>query len=87
MPLAIELAAARVEALCLAALLDRLDDRVGLLTGSSRVPAARQRSLGAMVDWSYQLLSESEQRVFRSLSMFPGPSRWAPRRPSPGPVP
>jgi predicted ATPase/DNA-binding CsgD family transcriptional regulator len=71
MPLAIELAAARVEALGLGPLLDRLDDR--LLVSANRAAPARQRSLDAAVDWSYQLLSEPEQRVFRYLSVFPGP--------------
>jgi predicted ATPase/DNA-binding CsgD family transcriptional regulator len=73
MPLAIELAAARVEALGLAQLLDRLDDRFALLASGDRRASARQRSLAATVDWSYQLLSEPEQRVFRQLSVFPGP--------------
>jgi non-specific serine/threonine protein kinase len=71
MPLAIELAAARVEALGLGQLLDRLDDR--LLVSANRAAPARQRSLDAAVDWSYQLLPEPEQRVFRYLSVFPGP--------------
>ena len=56
MPLAIELAAARVEALGLAQLLERLDHRFALLTGGDRRAAPRQRSLAATVDWSYQLL-------------------------------
>ena len=73
MPLAIELAAARVEALGLTQLLDRLDDRFRLLVSANRAAAARQRSLEATVDWSYQLLSRSEQRVFRRLAIFPGP--------------
>ena len=73
MPLAIELAAARVEALGLAQLLDRLDDRSGLLVSANRAVAARHRSLEATVEWSYQLLTGSEQRVFRRLSVFPGP--------------
>jgi predicted ATPase/DNA-binding CsgD family transcriptional regulator len=73
MPLAIELAAARVEALGLAQLLDRLDDRFGLLVSANRAAAARHRSLEATVEWSYQLLTGSEQRVFRYLSVFPGP--------------
>ena len=73
MPLAIELAAARVEALGLAQLLDRLDDRFGLLVSANRAAAARHRSLEATVEWSYQLLTGSEQRVFRRLSVFPGP--------------
>ncbi len=73
MPLAIELAAARVEALGVAQLLDRLDDRFRLLVGADRAAAARQRSLAATVDWSYQLLGEQEQEVFRRLSVFPAP--------------
>jgi len=73
MPLAIELAAARVEALGLAQLVERLNDLFRLLVNTSRVAASRQRSLEAAVDWSYQLLSPSEQRVFRLLSVFPGP--------------
>ena len=71
MPLDIELAAARVEALGLAQLLDRLDDRFRLLVGTDRTAAARQRSLTATADWSYQLLTEQEQRVFRWLAVFP----------------
>jgi predicted ATPase/DNA-binding CsgD family transcriptional regulator len=71
MPLAIELAAARVEALGVTQLLDRLDDRFGLLTGGDRLAAARQRSMAATVEWSYRLLDEQEQRVFRQVSVFP----------------
>jgi hypothetical protein len=73
MPLAIELAAARVEALGVAQLLDRLDDRFALLTGGDRLAPGRQRSLAATVEWSYQLLDEQERRVFRAVSVFPGP--------------
>ena len=80
MPLAIELAAARVEALGLAQLLDRLDDRFVLLDRAGRQPAAgrrpaagRHRSLAATADWSYQLLSEPDRRVFRRVSVFPAP--------------
>ena len=73
MPLAIELAAARVEALGLAQLVDRLDDRFRLLAGTDRRASARHRSLAATVEWSYQLLSEEERRVFRQVSAFPGP--------------
>ena len=73
MPLAIELAAARVEALGLGPMLDRLDDRFRLLVSANRAAPARQRSLDAAVDWSYQLLAGPEQRVFRRLSVFPGP--------------
>ena len=73
MPLAIELAAARVEALGLGQLLERLDDRFDLLAGGAPTAAARQRSLAATVDWSYQLLNGTEQRVFRHLAVFPAP--------------
>ena len=73
MPLAIELAAARVEALGVAGLLDRIDDRFALLTEGDRGAADRQRSLAATVEWSYQLLEERERRVFRMVSVFPGP--------------
>jgi hypothetical protein len=80
MPLAIELAAARVEALGLALMLDRLEDSLHLLVSPDRAPAARHQSLAATVAWSYQLLSEQEQRIFRRLSIFPGQastgSRW-----------
>ena len=58
MPLAIELAAARVEALGVAQLLDRIDDRFTLLEAGDRLAAARQRSLAATVEWSYRLLDE-----------------------------
>ncbi len=73
MPLAIELAAARVEALGVAQLLDRIDDRFTLLEAGDRLAAARQRSLAATVGWSYQLLNDRERRVFRAVSVFPGP--------------
>jgi predicted ATPase/DNA-binding CsgD family transcriptional regulator len=73
MPLAIELAAARVEALGLTQLLNRLDDRFALLATGDRRASARQRSLAATVDWSYQLLDGEEQQVFRRLSVIPGP--------------
>jgi predicted ATPase/DNA-binding CsgD family transcriptional regulator len=73
MPLAIELAAARVEALGVAQLLDRIGDRFTLLEEGDRLAASRQRSLAAAVDWSYRLLDERERRVFRAVSVFPGP--------------
>jgi len=73
MPLAIELAAARVETLGVAQLLDRIDDWFDLLTVGDRVAPGRQRSLAATVAWSYQLLDDREQGVFRALSVFPGP--------------
>src|SRR5262249_53284564 len=71
MPLAIELAVAGVEALGVAQLLDRLDDCFGLLAAGDRLAPPRQRSLAATVEWSYQLLDEQGQRVFRALSVFP----------------
>jgi predicted ATPase len=73
MPLAIELAAARVEALGVAQLLDRIDDRFTLLETGDRLAATRQRSLAATVEWSYRLLAKDEQRAFRAVSVFPGP--------------
>jgi predicted ATPase/DNA-binding CsgD family transcriptional regulator/transcriptional regulator with XRE-family HTH domain len=71
MPLAIELAAAQVEALGLTGLLSRLDERLALLAGADRLAPSRQRSLAATVAWSYQLLDEAERRVFRAVSVFP----------------
>ena len=73
MPLAIELAAARVETLGVPQLLDRIDDRFALLADGDRLAPSRQRSLAATVEWSYQLLSDQERRVFRAVSVFPGP--------------
>ena len=73
MPLAIELAAARVEALGVRQLLDRIDDRFVLLDGGDRLAEDRHRSLAATVEWSYQLLGVPERRVFRLMSVFPGP--------------
>ena len=73
MPLAIELAAARAEALGVSQLLESLDGRQGLLAGGDRLAAGRHRSLAAAAEWSYQLLDEAEQRVFRMLSVFPAP--------------
>ena len=73
MPLAIELAAARVEGLGVAQLADRLDDRFALLAGADRLAPGRHRSLAATVEWSYRLLDEHQRRVFRAVSVFPGP--------------
>ena len=73
MPLAIELAAARVEALGVAQLLEQLDGRLALLAGGDRLAAGRHRSLAAAAEWSYQLLAEDERRVFRQVSVFPAP--------------
>ncbi len=76
MPLAIELAAARVEALGVAGLLDRIEDRFALLAGGDRLAADRQRSLAATVEWSYRLLAEDERRVFRRCRCSRRGSRW-----------
>jgi predicted ATPase len=73
MPLAIELAAARVEALGVAGLAGRIEDRFALLVAGDRRAAGRQRSLAATVEWSYRLLDEAERRVFRQVSVFAGP--------------
>ena len=73
MPLAIELAAARAEALGVSGLLARLDDRFTLLAGGDRLAPPRQQSLAAAVEWSYQLLDEPGRRAFRAVSVFPGP--------------
>jgi predicted ATPase/class 3 adenylate cyclase len=71
-PLALELAAARVRALPPAQLLARLEDRFRLLTGGSRTALPRQQTLQAAVDWSYDLLSGQEQALFDRLSVFAG---------------
>jgi len=73
MPLAIELAAARTEALGVGGLLDRLEGRFALLAGGDRLAPPRQRSLAAAVEWSYRLLGDDERRAFRAVSVFPGP--------------
>jgi len=70
MPLAIELAAARLRSLSLTNLNDRLDQRFRLLTGGSRSAMPRQQTLRATVEWSYSLLNEPEQSVLRRLSVF-----------------
>ena len=70
-PLAIELAAARVDALPPAEIDKRLNDRFRLLAGS-RTTVTRQRTLEAAIDWSYQLLSGGERRLFGRLSTFAG---------------
>jgi predicted ATPase/DNA-binding XRE family transcriptional regulator len=72
LPLAIELAAARLRALSLSQLAARLDDQLWLLTGASRAQVSRQRTLEAVLAWSYDLLSEVEQRTFARLAVFPG---------------
>ena len=72
LPLAIELAAARLRALPLGMLAERLDDRFAMLTGGARTALPRQQTLRAVVDWSYDLLSENERRLFARLSIFVG---------------
>ncbi len=71
-PLAIELAAARVRALSVEQIAQRLTDRFRLLTGGSRTALARQQTLQATIHWSYNLLSEEEAALFRRLSVFAG---------------
>ncbi|HEY8744448.1 MAG TPA: adenylate/guanylate cyclase domain-containing protein, partial [Chloroflexota bacterium] len=71
-PLALELAAARVKGLTVDQLADRLHDRFRLLTGGSRAALPRQQTLRAAIDWSYDLLDEAEQRLFRRLAVFAG---------------
>jgi predicted ATPase len=72
LPLAIELAAARIKVLSPSSLLARLASRLQLLTGGSRDLPQRQQTLRAAVDWSYDLLSPDEQKLFRRLSVFVG---------------
>ncbi len=75
LPLAIELAAPRVRALTPQALLRRVDQRLPLLTGGPRDLDERQRTLRAAIDWSYDLLLEREQALFRRLGVFVGGCR------------
>ena len=72
MPLAIELAAARLRSMSLAELHDRLDQRFRLLTGGSRTALERQQTLRATVAWSYSLLTGAEQVLLGRLSVFAG---------------
>lgn len=72
MPLAIELAATRLRTMSVDQLADRLDDRFRVLTGGSRTALPRHRTLRAMVDWSWELLTDAERTVLRRLSVFVG---------------
>ena len=72
MPLAIELAAPRLRTLSPAQLAERLGDRFRLLTGGSRAAMPRHQTLRAVVDWSWELLSEPERVLARRLAVFPG---------------
>jgi len=71
-PLAIELAAARVKVLSIPHLAARLNDRFKILTGGSRTAVPRQKTLGALIDWSFGLLNPQEQTLLRRLSIFAG---------------
>jgi predicted ATPase/class 3 adenylate cyclase/DNA-binding CsgD family transcriptional regulator len=71
-PLAIELAAAKIRVLSVEQIAKRLDDRFRLLTGGSRTVLERHQTLRAAIDWSYNLLSPSEQTLFQRLSVFVG---------------
>jgi predicted ATPase/class 3 adenylate cyclase len=71
-PLAIELAAARVKVLSIHNLAHRLDERFKILTGGSRTALPRQKTLGALIDWSYDLLTPHEQKLFNRLGIFAG---------------
>lgn len=72
LPLAIELAAARVRSLSVAHILENLEDRFRLLTGGARTTLPRHHTLRASLDWSYELLVEPERRFFVRLGVFPG---------------
>ncbi len=71
-PMALELAAARVRLLRVAEIVARLDDRFRLLAGGSRTAPPRHQTLRALIDWSYDLLPPDEQRLLRRLSVFAG---------------
>ena len=72
MPLAIELAAARLRTMSIEQLANRLDDRFRLLTSGSRTALPRHKTLRAVVDWSWELLTDAERTVLRRLSVFSG---------------
>lgn len=71
-PLALELAAARVRILSIQQIAERLDDRLRLLQGGARTALPRQQTLQALMDWSYDLLTPAEQALFRRLAIFAG---------------
>jgi predicted ATPase/class 3 adenylate cyclase len=71
-PLAIELAAARVKILSIPNLAQRLNERFKILTGGSRTALPRQKTLGALIDWSYDLLTAQEQMLFSRVGIFAG---------------
>ena len=72
LPLAIELAAARVKVLSPSSMQTRLTSQLQLLTGGARDGPLRQQTLRAAIDWSYDLLERAEQKLFRRLSVFVG---------------
>ena len=72
LPLAIEMAAARIDVMSEQELLSNLNDRFRLLTSGSRTVPERQQTMAAAIDWSYRLLSDDEVRLFRRLSIFQG---------------
>jgi len=72
LPLALELAAARVTALSPAQILERLEQRLPLLTGGARDLPERQRTLQATIEWSYELLNDGERQLFNGLGVFSG---------------
>ena len=71
-PLAIELAAAHAGLMSADQILNRLQNRFGLLTGGSRAGPARHRTLQSALDWSHELLRNDERKLFRRLSVFAG---------------
>jgi predicted ATPase len=71
-PLALELAAARVRVLTVQQIADRLNDALRLLTQNQLMASPRHRTLQAMLDWSYALLTQAEQKLFRGLAVFAG---------------
>ncbi len=79
-PLAIELAAARVGTLSLEQISQRLEGTLDLLTRGVRTAVPRQQTLRGTLDWSYELLSEDEKKLFGRLSVFAGDGLWKPQR-------
>jgi predicted ATPase len=71
-PLALELAAARAKSMSVEQIMSRLDDRFRLLTGGSRTALPRQQTLRALIDWSYDLLTDAEKLLLRRLAVFSG---------------
>ena len=78
LPLAIELAAARIKLLPPKVLLTRLSNRLKLLTGGAKDLPARQRTLRGAIEWSHDLLEEGEKILFARLSVFSGGAPWRP---------